>query len=204
MLIYVLNKAATAGRADARVTGDTQSRLAADLDALRRPLEEGAAGGQANADQEVCRILSALGSYAAWAESEFRTMHDHFRLLGEDNFRRYLPVEPLRIRVHADDSLSDVFCRAAAARAAGCRATVSMPPELMGSAADAVELLDRLTDSWGAAIEFIDEDDASLARRSSVARPLRGAIPRAPHDSRSGRQSTAVCVRRAGFITRPN
>jgi RHH-type proline utilization regulon transcriptional repressor/proline dehydrogenase/delta 1-pyrroline-5-carboxylate dehydrogenase len=172
------------GRADADAAPASRSQLDADLDALRRPLEDGAAGGQANADAEVCRVLDALGNYAAWAESEFRTMHDHFRLLGEDNFRRYSPVEPLRIRVHEDDSLCDVFCRAAAARAAGCRATVSMPPELTGSAADAVELLDRLTDSWGAAIEFIDEEDESLAaamRAGRVSR-VRYALPsRVPH-----------------------
>jgi RHH-type proline utilization regulon transcriptional repressor/proline dehydrogenase/delta 1-pyrroline-5-carboxylate dehydrogenase len=187
MRFNVLYKAATAGRGDPVSAPESQLQLDADLDALRRPLEDGAAGGQANADQEVCRVLFALDSYAAWAESEFRTMHDHFRLLGEDNFRRYLPVEPLRIRVHADDSLSDVFCRAAAARAAGCRATVSKPLELAGSAADAVELLDRLTDSWGAAIEFIDEDDTTLAEAICAGRVSRvryAAPSRVPHTIR--------------------
>ena len=117
---------------------------------------------QLDAD-EVRRVLAAIDSYAEWGEAEFRAAHDHFRLLGEDNFRRYLPVEPLRIRVHADDTLFDVFCRAAAARAAGCRATISVPPSLAGPAAEAVELLDRLTDSWAGAIEFVEEDDAQLA-----------------------------------------
>ena len=100
----------------------------ADLASLQRALEDGAAGGQADADVEVCRVLAAIESYEEWARREFRAAHDHFRLLGEDNFRRYLPVEPLRIRVHPEDTLSDVFCRAAAARAAGCRATISVPP----------------------------------------------------------------------------
>ena len=49
--------------------------------------------------------------------------------LGEDNFRRYRPVGHLRIRIHPDDTVFDVFARAAAARAAGCRTTVSSPPE---------------------------------------------------------------------------
>ena len=122
-------------------------------------LEDGAAGGQPNADAEACRVLAAIGSYEDWARDEFRVAHDHFRLLGEDNFRRYLPVEPLRIRVHPDDSLSEIFCRAVAARAAGCRATISVPPSLSGPAADAVELLDRLTDPWAGRIEFIEEDE---------------------------------------------
>ena len=149
------------------------------LASLRRALEDGAIGGQRNADDEACRILSAIASYEAWARDEFRLAHDHFRLLGEDNFRRYLPAEPLRIRVHSDDSLSDIFCRAAAARAAGCRATVSAPQSLTGPAADAVELLDRLTDTWAGAIEFVEEDDASVAaaiRLGQVAR-IRYAAP---------------------------
>ena len=173
--------------------------LSPDLGSLRQALQDGAAGGQQNADVEVCRILAAIGSYQEWARSEFRVAHDHFRLLGEDNFRRYLPVEPLRIRIHPDDTFSDVFCRAAAARAAGCRAIVSVPPSLKvgppsrggqddaegrsarghHSAPGAVALLDRLTDSWAGAIEFIEEDDASVEaaiRLRQVAR-LRYADP---------------------------
>jgi hypothetical protein len=65
-------------------------------------------------EQEFRRVLSAIASYEHWAREEFHGAHDHFRLLGEDNFRRYLPVEPLRIRVHHNDSLPEVFCRAAA------------------------------------------------------------------------------------------
>jgi RHH-type proline utilization regulon transcriptional repressor/proline dehydrogenase/delta 1-pyrroline-5-carboxylate dehydrogenase len=143
------------------------------LQTLTSALQEGAAGGQPNADQETCRALDAISSYAHWAPVEFHPMHDHFRLLGEDNFCRYLPVDPVRIRVHADDSLSEIFCRAAAARAAGCRAIVSAPPDLSGPAADAVELLDRLTDPWAGAIEFVEEDDAALAEAIRA-----GQIPR--------------------------
>lgn len=154
------------------------------LDALRGALEDGAAGGQANAAVEVCRVFDAIGSYSHWAGEEFHVSHDHFRLLGEDNFRRYLPVEPLRIRVHADDSLSDIFCRAAAARAAGCRATISTPWELDAPAAHAAQSLDRLTDAWAGAIEFIEEEDASLAeaiRARQVARVRYAAPERVPH-----------------------
>ena len=135
--------------------------------------------------------------------------HDHFRLLGEDNYRRYLPVEPLRIRVHHDDSLSDVFCRALAARAAGCRATISVPPSLSGPAADAVDLLDRLTDSWAGAIEFVEEDDASrrspqfaLGQVARVRLCCAGASP--SDDSSCRRRSVAVRSRHAGLATWPH
>ncbi|MGD9636253.1 MAG: bifunctional proline dehydrogenase/L-glutamate gamma-semialdehyde dehydrogenase, partial [Pirellulales bacterium] len=92
------------------------------------------------------QVVRAIESYQHWASEEFHGAHDHFRLLGEDNFRRYRPIDHLRIRVHADDTLFDVFARAAAARAAGCRTTVSSPPDVADSAKKAVELLDNLTD----------------------------------------------------------
>jgi RHH-type proline utilization regulon transcriptional repressor/proline dehydrogenase/delta 1-pyrroline-5-carboxylate dehydrogenase len=133
-------------------------------------------------------VLDGIDSYCQWASDEFHRDHDHFLLLGEDNFRRYLPVEPLRIRVDSDDALSDVFCRAAAARAAGCRAMISMPPSLAGPAADAVALLDRLTDSWGGAIEFFEEDDATLAeaiRSGQVARVRYAGPDRVPQAVRN-------------------
>jgi RHH-type proline utilization regulon transcriptional repressor/proline dehydrogenase/delta 1-pyrroline-5-carboxylate dehydrogenase len=156
------------------------TRWQEDLRDLQRTLEDGAAGGQPNADAETCRILLAIESFSQWARNEFQQAHDHFRLLGEDNFRRYLPVEPLRIRVHQGDSLFEVFARAAAARAAGTRATISVPPEMTGPAALAVELLDRLTDSWAGAIEFVEEDDerlAELIQNGHVAR-VRYASPK--------------------------
>ena len=139
------------------------------MNSLHRAIQDGALGGKANADVEACRVLAAIGSYEKWAHEEFRSAHDHFRLLGEDNYRRYLPVEPLRIRIHESDTLSDVFCRALAARAAGCRATISAPPSLSGPAADAVALLDRLTDPWAGAIEFVEEDDATLGAAMRLA-----------------------------------
>jgi RHH-type proline utilization regulon transcriptional repressor/proline dehydrogenase/delta 1-pyrroline-5-carboxylate dehydrogenase len=171
------DKESTVGESLVQRPQDT--RWLADLGNLRAALQDGALGGQPNADTEACRILAAVESYEQWAREEFRAVHDQLRLLGEDNYRRYLPVEPLRIRVHRDDSLSDLFCQAAAARAAGCRAIISVPPSVSGAAADAVELLDRLTDSWAGAIEFIEEDDASLSasiRLGQVAR-LRYAAP---------------------------
>jgi RHH-type proline utilization regulon transcriptional repressor/proline dehydrogenase/delta 1-pyrroline-5-carboxylate dehydrogenase len=160
-----------------------RSRLYDDLDSLRRALEDGAAGGQQNADVETCRVIDAIDSYADWAHEEFRGAHDHFRLLGEDNYRRYLPVEPLRIRVHPNDTLAEIFCRAAAARAIGSRATISVPPNLQGAATLAVDLLDKLTDSWAGAIEFITEDDAALTetiRGGQVARVRYAAPDRVP------------------------
>jgi RHH-type proline utilization regulon transcriptional repressor/proline dehydrogenase/delta 1-pyrroline-5-carboxylate dehydrogenase len=109
-----------------------------------------------------------------WAQREFHQAHDHFRLLGEDNLRRYLPVEPLRIRIHPKDTLFEIFARAAAARVAGCRATVSVPSFRRESATlDMVDLLDRLTDSWAGAIEFFEESDDAMAEAIRAGRVAR-------------------------------
>ncbi len=107
------------------------------------------------------RLVTAFQRYEqAWAE-EFSVDHDHFRLPGQDNVRRYLPVRAVRIRVHSEDSPFEVLARAAAAHTAGCRITVSAPPGLH------MPVLDRLqeaTEPWAGAIEFVEETDDGLCR----------------------------------------
>jgi RHH-type proline utilization regulon transcriptional repressor/proline dehydrogenase/delta 1-pyrroline-5-carboxylate dehydrogenase len=113
--------------------------------------------------EDRSRLSTAIDSYLDWMNEEFASAHDPVRLVGEDNFRRYLPVTPIRIRVHEADTPFEIFARAVAARAAGCRTVVSSPPSLSGAARDVVRLLDSLTDSWAAAIEFVEETDEELA-----------------------------------------
>lgn len=109
--------------------------------------------------QDVALLLAALGSYDRCARVEFRREHDHFRLLGQDNLRRYLPFREVRLRVHPADSVFELFARVCAAQAAGCRVLVSSPP---GADLPAVRMLDDLTDSWAGRIEFLEETDAQL------------------------------------------
>lgn len=115
----------------------------------------------AQAADEVDRLIAAIGSYDCNAREEFGREHDHFRLLGQDNLRRYLPLAHLRIRVHPGDAFFDIFARACAARAVGCRPIISIPvtPEI-----PAAEQLHELTHDWAAAIEFVTESDEELAR----------------------------------------
>lgn len=125
---------------------------------------------------EAEEIINAANSCARWMAAEFSRPHDHFRLVGEDNFRRYLPHSEVRIRVHRDDSLFDLFVRAIAAHVATCRAVISSPP---GLDSPHVQLLDDLTDDWAASIEFIEESDDELAQlvREGHAGRLRYAHP---------------------------
>jgi RHH-type proline utilization regulon transcriptional repressor/proline dehydrogenase/delta 1-pyrroline-5-carboxylate dehydrogenase len=106
------------------------------------------------------RIIAAALSYECSQREEFSQEHDHFRLVGQDNVRRYLPVGSVRVRVDARDTAFDVFGRACAAHVAGCRVVISTPPGL-GSAV--VRRLETLTESWAGAIEFVEESDAQLA-----------------------------------------
>lgn len=113
-------------------------------------------------DSEVRRFWRAVESYRREQEGEFGREHDAFRLVGQDNLRRYRPVVHLRIRVHPDDTFFEIFARVAAGRTAGCRVTVSFPVDL-DETHPALGLLERLTRDWGAALEFVEESDARLA-----------------------------------------
>jgi RHH-type proline utilization regulon transcriptional repressor/proline dehydrogenase/delta 1-pyrroline-5-carboxylate dehydrogenase len=125
---------------------------------------------------DAADIIDALASYDAAARCEFLREHDHFRLLGQDNRRRYLPIREVRVRVEARDSFFEIFARAGAARAAGCRVIMSSPP---GEPLPAVRALDDLTDSWAGDIEFIEESSAQLGSviRAGEVERIRFAAP---------------------------
>ncbi len=108
---------------------------------------------------ELRKSAAAIESYSLYVAEEFGREHDHFRLIGQDNLRRYLPVDHLRVRLHQDDSFFETCARVAAARAAGCQVTVSIPLQFESPI---VTLLDELTQSWAALIEFVEESDQQL------------------------------------------
>ncbi|QDU94314.1 proline dehydrogenase family protein [Lignipirellula cremea] len=133
-------------------------QLAAFRTALLAQIEQ---PGDLPAD-ELRQVVASIEDYDRQMRDEFGRSHDHFRLVGQDNLRRYLAVDKLRIRVHPDDSVFELFARVAAARAAGCHIGLSYPA---GFDSPAIALLDDLTFAWGAAIEFIEETDKQLAAR---------------------------------------
>jgi len=106
------------------------------------------------------RALAAIASYQSALKNELGLTHDHFRLVGQDNIRRYLPLDSVRIRLHRDDGFFEVVARLAAARSLGCRITLSAPPE---RAVAGLDWLLEATASWGAAVEVVEEYDSTLA-----------------------------------------
>lgn len=134
-----------------------QPPLATLLQQLETRVTELGPDGQTTVD----RISAAVSSYERSAREEFEKQHDHFRLVGQDNFRRYLPVADVRLRVHPDDTAFEIIARICAARVAGCQTTVSVPPDFRSPILD---LLEAATESWAGAIEFLEEDDRQLAQ----------------------------------------
>ena len=125
------------------------------------------------------RLLAALVSYDQAWHQEFSREHDHLCLLGQDNLRRYLPFAEIRVRVDPLDTAFDIIARVAAARVTGARVIVSTSP---GTDSVIVQWLDAITDSWAAAIEFVEESDETLAAHISTlpahaAERLRFAAP---------------------------
>jgi RHH-type proline utilization regulon transcriptional repressor/proline dehydrogenase/delta 1-pyrroline-5-carboxylate dehydrogenase len=104
-------------------------------------------------------IRQALASYEHWWEAEFSRDHDHFRSLGEDNIRRYVPFSVIRVRFTEADTLFELVARAAAVRITGARVVISSDERFQHPQ---IRLLDDCTDTWAAGIEFVTETDEAL------------------------------------------
>ncbi|MBC8243209.1 MAG: proline dehydrogenase family protein [Verrucomicrobia bacterium] len=75
----------------------------------------------------VPSVEPALRSYALHARKEFTAEHDHARLLGQDNLRRYRPIKRLCICLHEDDSQHEIAARIGAAISVGCEVSITGP-----------------------------------------------------------------------------
>ncbi len=89
--------------------------------------------------EDLEKTLCAAKSYLFHADREFMREKDFFRLRGQDNIHRYLPVEKLVIRVHPDDSLFDILARIAAGIISGCDLLVSIYPDTTHMAMEYLE-----------------------------------------------------------------
>ena len=112
---------------------------------------------------ELQKTIQAIYSCLFQYEREFSGEQDFFRLRGQDNLFRYLPVGNVTVRLHADDSLFETLIRIAAARIAKCKVEVSMPQDFKNSVSKFLSGTEgkRLCDS----VIICTETDEELAER---------------------------------------
>jgi RHH-type proline utilization regulon transcriptional repressor/proline dehydrogenase/delta 1-pyrroline-5-carboxylate dehydrogenase len=188
---YVVQFMEVADAVPARSAGMPAKPALADLCARLRS-RTGELG--ADGDQQYARICAAVLSYERAYRDEFGIPHDHFRLIGQDNYRRYLPVADVRIRVHPQDTAFDLFARVSAAHSVGSRVTVSTPPQF---ASAGLTLLEELTEPWAGAIEFVEESEEQLAQaiQERQTERVRYAAPeRVPRLVWQAAGETGLCV----------
>jgi RHH-type proline utilization regulon transcriptional repressor/proline dehydrogenase/delta 1-pyrroline-5-carboxylate dehydrogenase len=181
---------------DAKLQLPVLTTLSERLDRSSRLLLGHPQGGAEDIDQ----LRSALSQYDRFAREEILVEHDHFKLIGQDNCRRYLPVTPIWIRLHTEDTPWQIVARCAAAVASGCRAAVSFDPRFDSQMIDALE---QLTLPWAGRIEFIDESDQELENglRSGVVPRLRYACPsRVPESIRRAANENFVFIADAPVV----
>lgn len=143
---------------------------------------------------QVGQIVAAARSYEQSLREEFGRAHDHFRLLGQDNLRRYLPIHDLRIRVHPRDTPFELLARVIAACMAGSHATVSIPPD---SQSPTLALLKDFAMSCTGPLEFVEEDDDALAasvRQGKVERIRYAALDRISPRVLDAASESGACV----------
>ncbi|MEM1032314.1 MAG: aldehyde dehydrogenase family protein, partial [Myxococcota bacterium] len=167
--------------------------------ALWRELGHDGRGRGALPDADVRRVLRAIDSYDHRFTELFASEDDAFRLVGQDNLRRYRPLTRIRVRVAPEDDVFDLYARVCAAKTVGANVTVSRAP---GASVPGLERLDRLTEWWGGSIAFVTETDAELA--AVVAREdterVRYAGERAPREVLAATGDTGIFIARAPVL----
>ena len=113
-----------------------------------------AAFHNSNIDIPTQELYHAADSYHYWAQHEFLREHDHQRLTGQDNIRRYVPVHHLRLRLEDAQHLAACCKAILASVSVSCRCTVSLAPNLEPLISSA---LHQATIPWAAQVEVITE-----------------------------------------------
>ena len=108
----------------------------------------------------LARLRFAARDFTRWADAEYCNEHDAVLLVGQDNLRRYRPVDHLRLRLTADCCIEDILVAVFAAVAVGCRPVLSIP---LNCSPGLGSVLEALTHDWAGRIELVEESDAVLA-----------------------------------------
>jgi RHH-type proline utilization regulon transcriptional repressor/proline dehydrogenase/delta 1-pyrroline-5-carboxylate dehydrogenase len=87
-------------------------------------------GGFQGIEADIQQSIRAIKSYLHQVEHEFSSRLDYFRLRGQDNILRNLPVGMVVVRLHEDDGLFETLARIAAVIISGCKLRISRPEKL--------------------------------------------------------------------------
>ncbi len=116
-------------------------------------------------DVAAARIQAAAVTQRVALENEFSSEHDTFRLIGQDNIRRYRPTQAMNLRFDANDSISDIWISLSAAITVKTQVTLSIDPEVSDAIKD---LLERIADIFPGLVHPIDESESELVERISA------------------------------------
>ncbi len=83
--------------------------------------------------EDFSKLSVALQSYLKNFKDEFDVEHDYFKLRGEDNIFRYLPLERIALRITKSDTLFEVMSRIIAAKVSGVALHVSVDASVENS-----------------------------------------------------------------------
>lgn len=110
------------------------------------------------------RIQTAMSSQRVANETEFSKQHDTFKLVGQDNLRRYRGVDDMTIRIEANDDVASAIIAMSAAVAVGTRFTLSLSLDMPR---DRMSWLESVADWLPGLIHPIEENRSGLAARVS-------------------------------------
>lgn len=110
----------------------------------------------------IRRMTLAIASQRVANDSDFSREHDTYKLTGQDNIRRYRPVDGMTVRVAQDDDLGDSAIAISAAVSVGTQITLSLSPSID---APRRSMLESVADWLPGLIDPIEETDDELANR---------------------------------------
>lgn len=142
-------------------TTDQSDIKHAPLDRMKDWLERNRFADQIDEDSSD-KIRRAIASQRSANETDFSKEHDTFKLTGQDNLRRYRPVDDMTIRIEKDDDVTDVTIAIAAAAAVGTRFMLSIATDLPR---ERVMMWETTADWLPGLIHPVEETSEQLAER---------------------------------------
>jgi RHH-type transcriptional regulator, proline utilization regulon repressor / proline dehydrogenase / delta 1-pyrroline-5-carboxylate dehydrogenase len=128
---------------------------------------------------EMDKTVRAIKSYLFHTEKEFSQENDYFKLRGQDNILRYLPLGTMVIRLHETDTLFETLARIAAAQVAGNELILSVPRGLDNEVVQFLEGKEGTRLLQDVRLERETDDDL-ISRMPQVARIRYAGFDRVP------------------------